>query len=66
MSNPNPNQNPYPINRLFYTPNQVGLSKVEAAGLTLAAINPSTIIETYNGNVTVGGLSSPNKKIRLL
>jgi ubiquitin-like modifier-activating enzyme 5 len=66
MSNSNPNPNPYPNNRLFYTPNQVGLSKVEAAGLTLAAINPSTIIETYNGNITVGGNPSSNKKIRLL
>lgn len=41
--------------RLFYTPSQVGLSKVEAARLTLQSINPNTVIEAHNGNVTVGG-----------
>lgn len=32
------------MNRLFYTPNQVGLTKVDAAKLTLEAINPNIII----------------------
>ena len=42
------------MNRLFYTPNQVGLSKVEAAAETLKNINPATTIEWHNGNVTLG------------
>lgn len=41
--------------RLFYTPDQVGLSKVEAAKLTLENINPRVIIEAFNGNVTTAG-----------
>ena len=40
------------MNRLFYRPDQVGQSKVEAAKATLHAINPSTCIEVFNGNVT--------------
>lgn len=40
------------MNRLFYTPNQVGLSKVEAAKETLSSINPKVIIETFNANIT--------------
>ena len=42
------------MNRLFYTPNQVGLSKVEAAKLTLESINPNTIIHAHNGDITLG------------
>lgn len=42
------------MNRLFYTPNQVGLTKVEAAKLTLEGINPNTKIVAYNGDITVG------------
>ena len=40
------------MNRLFFTPTQVGMSKVEAAKQTLQAINPEIVIEAYNMNVT--------------
>mmetsp|Transcript_4501 Transcript_4501/g.4969 ORF Transcript_4501/g.4969 Transcript_4501/m.4969 type:complete len:383 (+) Transcript_4501:33-1181(+) len=40
------------MNRLFYTPQQVGLSKVEAAKETLRSINPKVEIEAYNCNIT--------------
>lgn len=42
------------MNRMFYTPNQVGLSKCEAASITLKSINPGTQIEFHNGNVSLG------------
>eukprot|EP00823_Brevimastigomonas_motovehiculus_P000266 TRINITY_DN10379_c0_g1_i1.p1 TRINITY_DN10379_c0_g1~~TRINITY_DN10379_c0_g1_i1.p1 ORF type:complete len:432 (+),score=106.38 TRINITY_DN10379_c0_g1_i1:28-1296(+) len=40
------------MNRLFYRPEQSGLSKVEAAKRTLEAINPDVVFETYNYDVT--------------
>ncbi|XP_061399713.1 ubiquitin-like modifier-activating enzyme 5 [Musca vetustissima] len=40
------------MNRLFFTPDQAGLSKVEAAAKTLAFINPDVSIETHNYNIT--------------
>lgn len=40
------------MNRLFFTPTQVGLSKVEAAKQTLNLINPELVIEAYNMNIT--------------
>jgi len=40
------------MNRLFYQPHQAGLSKVEAAKLTLQHINPDVDIEVYNYNIT--------------
>ncbi|XP_063239203.1 ubiquitin-like modifier-activating enzyme 5 [Bacillus rossius redtenbacheri] len=40
------------MNRLFFQPHQAGLSKVEAAARTLAAINPDVSIETHNYNIT--------------
>ncbi|CAF0727021.1 unnamed protein product [Brachionus calyciflorus] len=40
------------MNRLFYQPHQAGLSKVEAAKLTLQHINPDVEIEAYNYNIT--------------
>ncbi|XP_075215593.1 ubiquitin-like activating enzyme 5 [Lycorma delicatula] len=40
------------MNRLFFQPHQAGLSKVEAAALTLNAINPDVVIDTYNYNIT--------------
>jgi len=40
------------MNRLFYTPQQVGLSKVAAAKETLLSINPKIQIEVYNFNIT--------------
>uniref|UniRef100_A0A1I8PMA3 Ubiquitin-like modifier-activating enzyme 5 n=1 Tax=Stomoxys calcitrans TaxID=35570 RepID=A0A1I8PMA3_STOCA len=40
------------MNRLFFTPDQAGLSKVEAAAKTLTFINPDVSIETHNYNIT--------------
>ncbi|EDW27783.1 GL19893 [Drosophila persimilis] len=40
------------MNRLFFTPDQAGLSKVEAAARTLTFINPDVRIETHNYNIT--------------
>ncbi|EDV99544.1 ubiquitin-like modifier-activating enzyme 5 [Drosophila grimshawi] len=40
------------MNRLFFTPDQAGLSKVEAAARTLSFINPDVCIETHNYNIT--------------
>ena len=40
------------MNRLFITPTQVGMSKVEAAKSTLQGINPEITIEDYNLNIT--------------
>ena len=40
------------MNRLFFTPDQAGLSKVEAASKTLTFINPDVEIETHNYNIT--------------
>jgi ubiquitin-like modifier-activating enzyme 5 len=40
------------MNRLFYQPNQSGLSKVEAAKHTLANINPDVKIDAFDYNIT--------------
>lgn len=40
------------MNRLFFTPDQAGLSKVEAASKTLNFINPDVNILTNNYNIT--------------
>jgi ubiquitin-like modifier-activating enzyme 5 len=40
------------MNRLFYTPDQCGSSKVAAAASTLAAINPDVDVEAHNCDVT--------------
>lgn len=40
------------MNRLFFQPNQVGLSKVDAAAKTLESINPDVQIDTHNYNIT--------------
>lgn len=40
------------MNRLFYQPNQQGMSKVEAASKTLSFINPDVEIDFYNSDVT--------------
>ncbi|GIX60800.1 ubiquitin-like modifier-activating enzyme 5 [Babesia caballi] len=39
------------MNRLFYTPNQVGMPKVEAAKQTLNAINSQVQVDAVNGNI---------------
>lgn len=40
------------MNRLFFQPHQVGLSKVQAAAKTLESINPDVQIDTYDYNIT--------------
>lgn len=40
------------MNRLFFTPDQAGLSKVDAAARTLQFINPDVRILTHNYNIT--------------
>jgi molybdopterin/thiamine biosynthesis adenylyltransferase len=40
------------MNRLFYTPDQCGLSKVEAAKRSLSFINPDVKFEAYNYDIT--------------
>jgi ubiquitin-like modifier-activating enzyme 5 len=39
------------MNRLFYTPDQIGLDKVDAAKNSLEKINPDVIIEGYSYNI---------------
>ncbi|KAL8436217.1 hypothetical protein Efla_003747 [Eimeria flavescens] len=39
------------MNRLFFTPNDVGLTKVEAARRTLSFVNPDVELETHNLNI---------------
>ncbi len=40
------------MNRLFFKPEQAGLSKVEAARETLTEINPDVAFEVHNYNIT--------------
>lgn len=40
------------MNRLFFTPSQIGLSKVQAAKETLSSVNPEITIEAYDLNIT--------------
>ena len=40
------------MNRLFFKPDQSGLSKVEAAKATLTDINPDVQFEVHNYNIT--------------
>ncbi|CAD6204118.1 GSCOCG00009872001-RA-CDS [Cotesia congregata] len=40
------------MNRLFFQPHQVGLSKVNAAARTLTTINPDVFVETNDYNIT--------------
>ena len=41
------------MNRLFFQPHQTGMSKVDAAAKTLAAINPDVQFESHNYNITL-------------
>mmetsp|Transcript_2007 Transcript_2007/g.5325 ORF Transcript_2007/g.5325 Transcript_2007/m.5325 type:complete len:399 (-) Transcript_2007:4-1200(-) len=41
------------MNRLFFRPEQSGLTKVEAARQTLAGINPDVEIDAHNYNITL-------------
>ncbi|XP_053201224.1 ubiquitin-like modifier-activating enzyme 5 [Panonychus citri] len=40
------------MNRLFFQPNQAGMSKVEAASKTLSFINPDVVFESHNMDIT--------------
>ena len=40
------------MNRLFFKPDQSGLSKVDAAVATLTEINPDVTFEAHNYNIT--------------
>ncbi|VDM34993.1 unnamed protein product [Hydatigera taeniaeformis] len=41
------------MNRLFFQPHQVGLSKVQAAEATLQLINPDVSLESHNYDITL-------------
>ncbi|KGN64410.1 ubiquitin-like modifier-activating enzyme 5 [Cucumis sativus] len=40
------------MNRLFFRPEQVGMTKTDAAVQTLADINPDVVLESYTFNIT--------------
>ncbi|OAY47956.1 ubiquitin-like modifier-activating enzyme 5 isoform X1 [Manihot esculenta] len=40
------------MNRLFFRPEQVGMTKTDAAVQTLADINPDVVLESYTMNIT--------------
>ena len=40
------------MNRLFFRPEQAGMTKTEAAAQTLRGINPDVAIESYTMNIT--------------
>ncbi|XP_044493404.1 ubiquitin-like modifier-activating enzyme 5 [Mangifera indica] len=40
------------MNRLFYRPEQVGMTKTDAAVQTLSDINPDVVLESYTLNIT--------------
>eukprot|EP00923_Selenidium_pygospionis_P028052 GHVN01050616.1.p1 GENE.GHVN01050616.1~~GHVN01050616.1.p1 ORF type:complete len:350 (+),score=81.57 GHVN01050616.1:81-1130(+) len=42
------------MNRLFFRPDQCGLSKVEATKTTLSEINQEVVIEAYDNDICVG------------
>ena len=55
------------MNRLFFKPDQSGLSKVEAARDTLTDINPDVIFEVHNYNITtVDNFKHFMERIRLM
>merc|ERR1712070_457186 len=43
---------PTDLNRLFYRPEHVGLSKTQATKATLASVNPHVLVETYSLDIT--------------
>ncbi|KAH7825093.1 putative UBA5, UFM1-specific E1 activating enzyme [Monocercomonoides exilis] len=47
------------MNRLFFTPDQVGMTKTDAAAKTLGKINPDVVITPYCYNIT----TVPNYKL---
>ncbi len=40
------------MNRLFFRPEQCGMTKTDAAAQTLAGINPDVKLESYTMNIT--------------
>ena len=40
------------MNRLFYRPEQQGMTKTDAASATLSGINPDVEIQSYHMNIT--------------
>lgn len=40
------------MNRMFFLPNQVGMTKTDAAVQTLSNINPDVVLESYTLNIT--------------
>lgn len=40
------------MNRLFFRPDQAGMTKTDAASATLANINPDVAIESFTMNIT--------------
>merc|ERR1719389_361383 len=40
------------MNRLFFRPEQAGMTKTDAAAQTLSGINPDVALESYTSNVT--------------
>lgn len=40
------------MNRLFFRPDQAGMTKTDAAASTLADINPDVELESYHMNIT--------------
>jgi len=46
---------PEHLNRLFFRPEHVGLSKTQAAKASLASLNPLVTVETYSLDVTTHG-----------
>jgi len=49
------NVQPSDLNRMFYRPEHVGLSKTQACKATLNSINPNVFVETYAMDVTAEG-----------
>ena len=55
------------MNRLFFRPDQAGMTKTDAAAETLAEINPDVSLESYTMNITTlegfdqfkGSITSP-------
>ena len=52
------------MNRLFYTPDQCGMSKVAAARKSLTFINPDVEIEDFNCDIVRRILKSPGPMMR--
>merc|ERR1712070_186666 len=46
---------PTDLNRLFYRPEHVGLSKTQACKATLTSLNSHVVVETYSMDITSHG-----------